>query len=131
MAFYGWPVTPPNGSSPEGGGASASQRPLACTSWKPVAKGSLVGFADIVLPRAGIRFLGCALYEQDGTFWVAPPARERRGSDGSRSGWVNIVEFTSKEARRAWNAAAVAAIQDFRRRHPETDAPPPRGGYEW
>lgn len=105
--------------------------PLLCESWKPHQKGTLQGFADLVLPRSGMKFLGCNLHEKDGSTWCSPPARELRDAEGRRTGWAPVIEFTSQEARRAWSSAAVAAIQEFRRRHPEDDAPAPRGGYGW
>lgn len=110
--------------------AAAPEPPMRCESWKPVRKGTLQGFADLVLPRAGLRLLGCNLHERDGSSWVNPPARELRDAAGNRTGWTPVVEFTSQDARRAWSAAAVEAIIEYRRRHPEADAPREEG-FEW
>lgn len=109
--------------------------PLKCTGWTRRRSGTLLGFADLLLPRAGMTLLGCACHQKpDGSRWCSPPAREIRGSDGRRTGWQNVVEFSTPAARRAWSDAAVAAVEAYLAEHPEADQERGgggRGGWEW
>ena len=107
---------------------------LVCVGWKTVRKNSLRGFADLLLPKAGLVLLECSLHEKDGSAWVNPPAKEIRDASGARAGWKDCVAFQDKAARRAWSDAAVAAVQEWRRTHPEAEEPAEArggGGYEW
>lgn len=106
---------------------------LVCVAWKTVRKNSLVGFADLLLPRAGLVLLECSLHEKDGAAWVNPPAKEIRDSSGARTGWKDCVTFQDRNARRAWSDAAVAAVQEWRRTHPEAEEPRQDQGraFEW
>jgi len=106
---------------------------LVCVGWKTVRKNSLQGFADLLLPKAGIILLECSLHQKDGSAWVNPPAKEIRDAQGGRNGWRDTVTFQDKLARRAWSDAAVAAVQEWRRTHPEAEDPDEvrGGGFEW
>lgn len=106
---------------------------LVCVAWRPLRKNTLVGFADLLLPRAGLVLVECSYHERDGAAWCSPPAREIRDASGARTGWKDCVAFQDKAARRAWSDAAVAAVQEWRRTHPEAEEPAEaRGGnYEW
>lgn len=104
--------------------------PLICTAWQPLKarKSTLIGFADIRLPRSGFTLAGCLVHEKDGQGWVYPPSIEMRKPDGTRAGWRDLVVFESFAAKRAWSAAAVEAVDLYRSEHPETDQ---GGGWEW
>ena len=106
---------------------------LVCVAWKPVRRNSLQGFADLLLPRAGLVLVECSYHEKDGAAWCNPPAREIRDASGARTGWKDAVTFRDKAARRAWSDAAVAAVQEWRRTHPEAEEPDEArgGGFEW
>lgn len=104
---------------------------LECTGWKPLRerRSTLAGFADVRLPRAGFTLAGCLVHlKEDGSAWCVPPALPIY-SGGERTGWKDLVAFDSPEARRAWSAAAVAAVAAYRAEHPEADAPPEV--FEW
>ena len=49
---------------------------LVCTKFTKYEKGSLIGFADITVPKWGIEIKGCALCKKDTQRWVNLPAKE-------------------------------------------------------
>lgn len=121
------------GTCNNGGFAAPAPAPsLECTAWKPLVprRNTLIGFADLRLPRAGFVLAGCLVHERDGSTWVYPPALELRNQDGERSGWRELVAFDGPAAKRAWAAAAAEAVARYRAEHPEAEAGP-EGGWEW
>lgn len=105
---------------------------LECTAWKPLRprRATLIGFADVRLPRAGFTLSGCLVHERDGNWWVYPPASELRNGDGERAGWKELIAFDGPAAKRAWSAAAAEAVAAYRAAHPEAEARP-ETGWEW
>ncbi len=49
---------------------------IECIRFKSVAKGSLLGFADIFIPKWGIEIFGISLHMKDGKRWVNFPSKE-------------------------------------------------------
>lgn len=120
------------GTCNERGFAAPAPAPsLECTAWKPLTprRATLIGFADVRLPRAGFTLAGCLVHERDGSTWVYPPALELRNADGERAGWRELVVFDGPAAKRAWAAAAAEAVARYRAEHPEADSA--EGGWEW
>lgn len=116
------PAAPPTAPAPG----------MQCVAWKAVNKNTLRGFADLLLPKAGLLLLECAVHEKDGSAWVNPPAKELRDAEGRRTGFRDTVGFVDRDARRAWSDAALAAVQEWRRAHPEDEGQRQAGGgYEW
>ena len=105
---------------------------LECTAWKPLTprKATLIGFADVRLPRAGFTLAGCLVHERDGNTWCYPPALELRNGDGERAGWKELIAFDGPAAKRAWSAAAAEAVARYRAEHPEAEAGP-ETGWQW
>lgn len=105
---------------------------LECTAWKPLVprRNTLVGFADVRLPRAGFTLAGCLVHEREGNWWVYPPALELRNQDGERAGWRELIAFDGPAAKRAWSAAAAEAVAIYRAAHPEAEAEP-EAGWKW
>jgi hypothetical protein len=91
---------------------------MKCLAWKPLTRGSMLGFADLELGN-GLILKGCTLLESNGRRWCNPPGRptldgERKvtiGADG-RIVYASVVDFTTKAIRSKWSEAAVAAIED-------------------
>lgn len=119
-------------SSPVGFTAPPSAPSLECTAWKPLVprRSTLVGFANVRLPRAGFTLSGCLVHEREGNWWVYPPALELRNQDGERAGWRELIAFDGPAAKRAWSAAAAEAVAIYRAAHPEAEAEP-EAGWEW
>lgn len=81
---------------------------FAVREFKPFEKNTLRAFLSFELP-SGMILHGCTLLEKNGSRWIGLPAKEFTKSDGTRS-WTPQVEFTSKEARDRFQAAALAAV---------------------
>lgn len=75
--------------------------------WRPYSKHTLQGFLSLELP-SGLIVHGITLHEKNDSRWVSMPAREYL-KDGQKT-WAPIIEFTSKESRDRFQAAALAAI---------------------
>jgi hypothetical protein len=80
---------------------------------KRIGKNTLVCTCDLET-GSGLIFRGLMLHEKEGTDgakkrWVQIPSREYKKEDGTRS-FFPVVEFSSPDRWRAFNAAALAAI---------------------
>lgn len=121
------------GTCDNGGFSAPTPAPsLECTAWKPLTprKATLIGFADLRLPRAGFVLAGCLVHERDGNTWCYPPALELRNQEGERAGWRELIAFDGPAAKRAWSTAAAEAVARYRAEHPEAEAGP-ETGWEW
>ena len=78
-------------------------------AFKPHLKNTMQGWVDLALPAVGLKLLGCTLHEKNGSRWIGLPAREFQDT-GLRK-WAPIVETVSKEAREAFQKAALAALK--------------------
>ncbi|HEX8010807.1 MAG TPA: hypothetical protein VF814_07735 [Casimicrobiaceae bacterium] len=92
---------------------------MRCVTWRPLARGSLQGFADIEMP-SGLILIGCTLHRSNGKAWCSPPSRpqldaERKPmlGDNGKILYAPIVEFADKRLRYKWSDLAVAAIEAF------------------
>ncbi len=73
--------------------------------WRPMPKGSLLGFVKVELPSGMILTDVTILTGRDGP-WASPPSKPMIGRDGvaikdpaGKPRYSPIVEFTSKEVR--------------------------------
>lgn len=49
---------------------------ITCIKYNPYAKGSLLGFADIFVPKWGVEIYGLTFHEKEGKRWINFPSRE-------------------------------------------------------
>jgi len=77
-------------------------------AFKPFAKNTLCGFADLELPAMGLKIIGATLHQKADSRWVGLPGRPYQ--DGGEQKWAAILDFTSKAARDAFQIAALAAL---------------------
>ena len=102
---------------------------MKCVNWKPLARGSLVGFADLQMD-SGLVLLGCTLHAANGRRWVNPPSRPMLDADrkpiveGGKVQYSAVVDFTDKKIRYRWSDEAVKAIEAA---FPECKAPAEAG----
>ena len=71
-------------------------------------KNTLRGFLKLRLPAAGITIKDCTLHEKNGDKWVGLPSRSYQ-QDGQTK-YARIFDFDSREARDAFQAAALRAV---------------------
>ena len=49
---------------------------IKCIKYKSYVKGTLLGFADIFVPKWGVEIYGLTYHQKDGKRWVNFPSRE-------------------------------------------------------
>jgi hypothetical protein len=74
-------------------------------------KNTLRGFLDLELPAAGIILIGATLHEKNGSRWIGLPARPYTDPQTGKTAWAQIIDFASKEARQAFQRAALRAVE--------------------
>jgi DNA-binding cell septation regulator SpoVG len=92
-------------------GTSGGHRDFLITSWKAHRKNSLQGFLSITLP-SGLVVHNCTLHERNGVRWTGLPSRQYAKDDGTPA-YAPVVEFSSNDAKKRFEAAALAAIDRF------------------
>jgi hypothetical protein len=83
---------------------------IECTNYKPVNKGSLLGYADLLLIKSGMQIFGCSLHQKDGGRWVNMPSREYTNDAGEKK-YLSIVRFQDPERMKAFSVEAMKAIE--------------------
>ena len=90
--------------------------------WKPLRKGSLLGFARVETP-SGMVLHDVTILSGERGRWASPPSKQMIGRDGTvlkddvgKVRYSPVVEFASREARERFSAAVVAAMEAA---HPE------------
>lgn len=87
---------------------------IQITGFKPFSKNTLQGFLSLRLTNIGLEIRDCSLHQKDGKSWVQLPARPYE-KDGKTS-WAAVVEFYDKQRWEQFQKAALAALDDFRRK---------------
>jgi hypothetical protein len=91
-------------------------------AFSPITRrGSLVGFADLHLPRHRMKLFSCTVHEQNGSRWVGLPARtwvDRDGNlvrdqDTGKPKYQPILQFDSKDILNAFSDAAISALDAY------------------
>jgi hypothetical protein len=85
---------------------------VKCKSFRPFEKNTLLGFADLEVPAAGLLIHDVCLHQKNGSTWVSLPGKPFQSSGETK--WVPVVEFTDPPRKAEFQKAAVAAINDCR-----------------
>jgi hypothetical protein len=82
------------------------------TCFKPLRKGTLIGFADIVIRDLKLKIHDVTLHEKTASRWASPPGRPWI-KDGQLVTDDNgkIIEFADRETRNAFSAAVWRAVE--------------------
>jgi len=83
---------------------------ISCVKFRPCKKGTLLGFADILLERTGIIIRDCPVHRCNAKEWLNFPARQYE-LDGVRR-WQPLIEFApgASAAKTAFQEQALAAV---------------------
>jgi hypothetical protein len=109
--------------------SSTEAMPVVLLEWKPIAKGSLRGFAAVRLGRSLV-IRDLAILHSNGRAWVGLPGKPIISADGTaaraekgKQRYSAILEWTDRSAADRFGAAVLAAI---RAEHPNAlaDASP-------
>lgn len=92
---------------------------VTCLDWKPLRKGSLLGFAKICVVQLDLVIHDVPVHESHGRRWAQLPARAwiKDGAlvfdDRGRIQYSPAFEFTRREVRDAFSQRVVEAVQSF------------------
>jgi DNA-binding cell septation regulator SpoVG len=89
---------------------AASSGGFAVRQFRPFEKNTLLGFLELELP-SGLIIHDITLHEKGDSRWVSMPAKQYE-KNGEKT-WIPLVEFTSKETRERFQAAALAALDEY------------------
>ena len=86
-------------------------------SFRPLRKGSLLGFADLLIVEMGLRIREASIHQSYGRRWVGLPAKPQidregrlRHDDRGKTAYVNILQFTDKATSDGFSERAIAAL---------------------
>jgi hypothetical protein len=91
---------------------------ITCESFKPIARGTLRGFAVVVIPEWRLRLLDVAVHvHESGAKWAALPAKpqiDRTGQAIKRDGKIQyspVIELIdSRDMREAFSHRVIEAV---------------------
>lgn len=99
--------------------------PILIRDWRPMRKGSLLGFAKVEMP-SGMILSDVGIMSGERGPWASPPSKPMVGRDGmalkddkGKLRCSPIIEFTNKEVRNRFSAGVIEAM---RAAHPEAAA---------
>jgi len=93
---------------------------IDCIGFKLLRKGTLVGFADIVVRELKLTIRDVALHRKGESRWVSPPGRpwikdgELIHEPDGRIKYAKILEFETSEVQQAFSAAVLDAYDIYR-----------------
>lgn len=79
------------------------------TDYKAHQQNTLQAFVDLLIVDVGAQIKGCTLHEKNGSRWIGLPARAYE-KDGETA-WARIIDFPEREDYRAFQDAALAALE--------------------
>ena len=91
--------------------ASAGHQEFVVTEWKPYEKGTLKGFASIILP-SGLKINSISYHERDASRWLTMPSRKYTAPDGATI-YSPMVEFESTEVRDSFRDVVMLALDEY------------------
>jgi hypothetical protein len=91
---------------------------LTCTNFRPFAKNTLVGFAEIFVEDLQLTIRDISVHTKNASRWAALPAKPMMNRDGSplrdpttgKPQYVSILQFASRPVADAFSAAAIEAV---------------------
>ena len=90
---------------------------FVATNWKPLRKGSLIGFVSVSMP-SGITIHEISVLETNGKFWASPPSKpmiDRHGvvmiDDAGKRRYSALIEFADRDTRSRWSDSVVEALR--------------------
>jgi hypothetical protein len=93
--------------------AAVNGRTMSVSEWRPYVKNTLQGFFTLTLP-SGLVIHGCTFHTKGDSRWVGLPAQKIVKEDATSS-YTPIIEFTTREAKDRFQAAALAAVDEVQR----------------
>ena len=92
---------------------------IDCVSFKPLRKGTLVGFADITISELKLTIRNVTLHQRGDSRWASPPGCPwiKDGAvvigDDSKVVYSQVIEFADRGTRDAFSQAVWRAVEVF------------------
>ena len=93
---------------------------MECINFKSKVSGSLIGFADILVPKWGVELSGCPVFQKGDNTWVSMPSR--KWDDNGEEKWVPIARFQEKEHAMAFSRKALEALNAWKEKNQPSNA---------
>jgi hypothetical protein len=97
---------------------------IRCLDFRPHERSTLRGFCALELPAGGLVVKDVSLHERNGERWLSLPARSYTDKDGNRQ-FADIITFANADAKRSFQAAALAAVDAYLKGNHHEQAPDP------
>lgn len=85
---------------------------IECMSFKAHKSGSLLGFANLFVPKMGLEIFGLSLHQKEGKRWLNMPSREYEDENGERK-YLSIIRFREKSHYNAFIDKAKECIEKW------------------
>jgi len=90
---------------------------IECIKYKEInGRGTLLGYADIFVPKWGVEINGCSHHKKGNQEWVNLPSREYTDPQGEKK-YAPIVKFRDKAHATAFGDICREAIRNRPREH--------------
>lgn len=90
---------------------------MTVTNYKPLSAGAMIGTLDAELP-SGVILRRCTVFSKDGKAWVAPPAKQIVGRDGTvqktadgKNRYEAVVCFVDRATETRWSDQVIEALR--------------------
>ena len=89
---------------------------VECVDWRPLSKGTLLGFAQIRIPEIALVIHDVALHRKNESVWVQLPARPQIvggalvTNDNGKIQYATLLEFGGRAVADAFSRAFVDAV---------------------
>ena len=84
---------------------------IQCTEFRQFIKGTLLGFADLLLPDAGIEIRECSIHEKGGHRWVNLPSKQYEKPDGTKA-YSPLIRFPDENRYKAFQRETLKAVNE-------------------
>lgn len=90
---------------------------IVCLKYRPVNKGNVLGYFDILLQKQHLEIYDCVLLQKDGKRWVSMPTKKFKNEKGEDK-YSTIVRIHEKELQQTFIDAVKDAVDEFLKKNP-------------
>jgi hypothetical protein len=89
---------------------------IRCESFKPYRRNTLYGFCEIIIAELQLHIKDVALHQKGSSRWAQLPAKPQIKDgvivkdDAGKAQYIAIMEFSGRDVRDAFSAAAINAV---------------------
>ena len=87
---------------------------IECFGFTSHESGFLQGFADLKVPKMGIKLFGCGLFSKGGRSWLSLPSRDYIDKESGEKKYIPVMDFIDSDHKVPFSKEAMEAVQKFR-----------------